>query len=98
VHPLRVMTAVVALTILRTSCSSGTSSASHTTTSTTIAPLPAGPTPSSLAVQICATEAREGIASTLGAADNVSSPTWSASEHLYSCAYRYPSGSFTLEK
>jgi hypothetical protein len=96
VHPLRVLTAVVALTILGTSCSSGTPSASHSTTSTTNAPLPAGPTPSSLAVQICASEAREGIASTLGEAANISTPTWSAAQHLYSCDYRYPSGSFTL--
>jgi hypothetical protein len=47
-------------------------------------------------MQICAAEAREGIASTLGEAANVSTPTWSAAQHLYSCDYRYPSGSFVL--
>ena len=47
-------------------------------------------------MQICATEARESIASTLGEAANVSTPIWSAAEHLYSCDYRYPTGSFTL--
>jgi hypothetical protein len=96
VRPLRVLAAVVALAILGTSCSSGTPSASQTTTSTTSAPMPAGPTPSPLAVQICATEAREGIASTLGEVANISPPAWSAAQHLYSCDYRYPSGSFTL--
>jgi hypothetical protein len=91
-----VLTAAVALALLGASCSSGTPGASHVTTSTTNRPLPAGPTPSSLAVQICATEAREGIASTLGESANVSTPTWSAAQHLYSCDYRYPTGSFTL--
>jgi hypothetical protein len=86
---------VVALAVLGAGCSNGSPSASSQTTSTT-GPLPAGSTPSPLAVQICATEAREDIASSLGEAATVSTPTWSAAEHLYSCAYRYPSGSFTL--
>ena len=74
----------------------GHPSATRSTTSTTVGPLPAGSTPSPLAVQICATEAREDIASSLGEAATVSTPIWSAAQHLYSCAYRYPSGSFTL--
>ena len=86
---------VAALAVMGAGCSSGSPSASSNTTSTT-GPLPAGSTPSPLAVQICATEAREDIASSLGEAATVSTPTWSAAEHLYSCAYRYPSGSFTL--
>jgi hypothetical protein len=87
---------VAVLAAVTAGCSDPTPSASHTTTSTTRPPQPAGRTPSPLAVQICATEAREDIASSLGEAATVSTPTWSVTQHLYSCVYRYPSGSFTL--
>jgi hypothetical protein len=96
VSPVRVMAAIVAAAILGAGCSSGSPSATPATTSTTTGPLPGGAAPSQLAVQICATEARVGIASTLGEPANVSTPTWSAAQHLYSCDYRYPNGSFTL--
>ncbi len=90
------LVALAALAVIGAGCSSGTPSATQGTTSTTRPPQPAGPTPSPLAVQICATEAREGIASSLGEVATISTPTWSAAEHLYSCDYRYPTGSFTL--
>ncbi len=96
VRRLSLVIAVAALAVLGAGCSSGSPSSSRSTTSTTVGPLPAGSTPSPLAVQICATEAREDIASSLGEAATVSTPTWSAAQHLYSCDYRYPSGSFTL--
>lgn len=43
---------------------------------------------------ICRTEAVQEIDSALGATATVSSPTWA--DHLYSCTYRYPSGSMRL--
>ncbi len=88
--------AVAAVALTAVGCSSGSPSASRTTTSTTRPPLPAGRVPSSLATQICASQAKLDIASTLGVAANVSTPTWSVPDHLYTCDYRYPTGSFTL--
>ncbi len=58
--------------------------------------MPAGSVPSPLATQICATQARVDIASTLGEAADVSTPTWSVPDHLYACDYRYATGSFSL--
>ncbi len=81
--------------MLGAACSSAQSVA-RPTTSTTRPPDPAGATPSPLATQICATEARQDIASSLGEAAAVLTPTWSVAQHLYSCEYRYPSGSMTL--
>lgn len=88
--------AVAALAVIGAGCSSSTPNASRSTTATTVGPLPAGSTPSPLAVQICATQARVDIASSLGETATISTPTWSAAQHLYSCDYRYSSGSFTL--
>jgi len=82
--------------VLCAGCSSGSSSATGTSTSTTRPPLPAGVTPSPLAVQICATQARQEIAASLGEAADISTPNWSVAQHLYSCEYRYSTGSFTL--
>jgi hypothetical protein len=96
VHPQRVLTADVAVTILTAGCSQGSSVQVAPKSSALSAPKPAGSSPSSLAVQICATEAREGIASTLGETAVVSTPNWSSAQHLYSCTYRYPNGSFTI--
>ena len=90
-----VAVAFLAMAVLAAACS-GTQGATHATTSTTRAPEPAGAKPSSLATQICAAEARQDIASSLGEAAMVSTPTWSAADHLYSCDYRYHSGSMTL--
>jgi hypothetical protein len=96
VRRLGLLVAVAALAAISTGCSAAAPSASRGTTSTTRPPLPAGLTPSPLATQICATQARQDIASGLGEAANISAPNWSAAQHLYSCAYRYPTGSFTL--
>ena len=63
-------------------------------TATTEAPLPAGPHPSEIAKVVCQHEAHDDIGSALGETATVSTPTWA--DHLYSCRYRYPAGSFTL--
>ena len=57
-------------------------------------PLPAGRTPSTIATMICKPKARQEIASVLGEFATVSRPTWA--NHLYSCQYRYPTGSMAL--
>ena len=43
---------------------------------------------------ICKPKARQEIASVLGEFATVSHPTWVS--HLYSCEYRYPTGSMEL--
>ena len=62
-------------------------------TSSTVAPKPAGATPSPIATQVCH-EAVKEVASTLGVTAHVSTPTWS--DHLYSCEYQYPDGTMAL--
>jgi hypothetical protein len=62
--------------------------------STTLAPRPAGARPSSIAVEVCAEDAVTEINSALGEKASVSTPTWA--DHLYSCRYRYPTGSIGL--
>ena len=57
-------------------------------------PLPAGRSPSPIATMICKPKARGEIASALGEFATVSRPTWF--DHLYSCRYRYPTGSMVL--
>ena len=57
-------------------------------------PLPAGRTPSTIATMICRPKARQEIASVVGEFARVSRPTWT--DHLYSCQYKYPTGSFVL--
>ncbi len=58
------------------------------------APRPAGRRPSPIATMICKPKARQEIASALGEFATVSHPTWV--NHLYSCQYRYPTGSMVL--
>jgi hypothetical protein len=58
------------------------------------APQPAGRAPSPIATMICKPKARLEIASVLGELATVSRPSWV--NHLYSCQYRYPSGSMVL--
>ncbi|HLX88693.1 MAG TPA: hypothetical protein VKR22_09610, partial [Acidimicrobiales bacterium] len=62
--------------------------------STSRAPLPAGKDPSSISTMVCAAEAQKELASPLGLHAVVTTPTWA--DHLYSCRYTYPSGSFAL--
>lgn len=58
------------------------------------APLPAGPTPSTISKMVCGKEAEKDLAATLGVSAVIERPTWI--DHLYSCRYTYPNGSFTL--
>jgi hypothetical protein len=43
---------------------------------------------------VCAAEAQRDIAAPLGVTAAVTTPTWA--NHLYTCKYAYPGGSFTL--
>jgi hypothetical protein len=55
----------------------------------------AKPYPSTSAKMVCEAEVRGDIAKSLGApATKVTTPTWK--DHLYSCTYVYPNGSFVL--
>jgi hypothetical protein len=72
----------------------GTSSDQPSKTVVARAPLPAGPTPSPISKMVCSAEAEKELASTLGVYAVIGRPTWI--NHVYSCHYTYPSGSFTL--
>ena len=85
--------AAVAIGGLAAGCGGG-SSAVPSTSATTQAPLPAGRNPSAVSRQVCSAEAQREMASALGVTATVSPPTWQ--DHVYSCTYRYPNGSFTL--
>lgn len=86
------MLVVTVIVVLTAGCS-GASTAS-TGSSTTEAPLPAGPRPSEIAKMVCQKEAHGDIDSALGETSEVSTPTWV--DHLYSCRYGYPTGSIGL--
>jgi hypothetical protein len=77
--------------MLGAGCGGATSASSP---STTRAPLPAGPVPSSIAKMPCEAEASHEIAGALGEKASVSDPTWV--DHLYACTYQYPTGSIAL--
>ena len=82
---------VAALTLAACSSSSSTPSAR---TSATISK-PAGKNPSISAKMVCAPEAQAEMAQSLGVQPvQVTAPTWV--DHLYSCRYVYPDGSFAL--
>lgn len=68
-------------------------STTSVSTTTTLAPKPAGATPSPIATEVCH-EAVKEIAATLGVTATVSTPTWV--DHLYTCDYRYPGGTMVL--
>jgi hypothetical protein len=90
----------VAMVLAATGCGGGSSSsgAKSTTTQNTdpsVTAKPAGATPSESAQMICATEAQRDIAESLGVTPTrVTTPTWV--DHVYSCTYEYPNGSFTM--
>jgi hypothetical protein len=70
------------------------SSASPATAIEDVRPLPAGPKPSPIALQVCQHEAQRDINEVLGVKAKVSGKTWA--HHTYTCRYGYPNGSFTL--
>lgn len=83
--------------VAATACGGGGASPSASSggqTSLDKSPLPAGPTPSAIAKQVCDRTAQAEIASALGVRATVSTPTWQ--DHLYRCVYSYPDGSFAL--
>ncbi len=86
------MFVVGVIVLLTAGCSAATTAA--TGSSTTEAPLPAGPKPSEIAKMVCQKEAHAEIDSALGETSEVSTPTWV--DHLYSCHYGYPTGSIAL--
>lgn len=90
---LGALVTVVAVGLSLAACGGAPTSAGSTTTQ---APLPAGPTPSPIATMVCTRQAAKGIDSALGETAAVTTPTWSATDHLYACRFGYPTGSFRL--
>jgi hypothetical protein len=72
------------------------SSSSKSTSSTTVhVAIPVGTNPSKSAKMVCQPEAQDDVAGSLGVkTTQVTAPTWA--DHVYSCKYVYPNGSFTL--
>jgi hypothetical protein len=91
----RAAVVVVVAALVVAGCSGGSPvGAPESTTSTSQVPLPAGRYPSEIAKQPCQHQAQSLIGAALGETASVSVPTWE--NHLYSCIYRYPTGSMTL--
>jgi hypothetical protein len=68
---------------------------STTTGGGTVTYIPAGVNPSVSAKMVCQAEVSGDLTDTLGVkATRISKPTWK--DHLYSCTYVYPKGSFVL--
>ena len=83
------------LSLICASCSSGAQTgATKPATVGTEKPLPAGKNPSLISKMVCSDEAQQKINSVLGVKAHVPAPTWF--DHVYSCRYVYPNGSFTL--
>ena len=92
---------LLALSVLTAACGSTGGAAATTTNggstgtpSTTRAPEPAGKNPSEISREVCAGDAQGEIKRVLGVTADVSTPTWV--EHLYTCRYQYPNGTFVL--
>lgn len=90
----RAAIAVLALAATVVAAGCGTSSAAGSSTTTTRAPLPAGAAPSAISRMVCSPRAQKELADVLGLTGTVTTPTWV--NHVYSCRYSYPTGSFTL--
>lgn len=86
---------LVAVAVGLAGCSSSSSAARSSTPATAIASRPAGVNPSPSAKMVCAPGAQNDLAESLGVAvSQVTTPTWT--DHLYSCTYQYPNGSFSM--
>jgi hypothetical protein len=91
---------LVAIVLAAAGCGGSSSSSSPKSPATqstdpSVTALPAGVNPSESAKMICATEAQRDIAESLGVtASRLTTPTWV--DHVYSCTYEYPNGSFTM--
>ena len=91
------LAAVVALG----ACGGGTTSSSKSTSGArtgrqaSVTYAPAGANPSVSAKMVCEKEVRSEISGALGVHETrVTTPTWI--NHIYSCTYMYPNGSFVL--
>jgi hypothetical protein len=91
----RPLALLLAAGVAASACSGGTPASAP---STTRAPKPAGVLPSPISVQVCSKEAQREMASALGEAAHVSTPTWV--DNRYACTYDYPTstpaGSFEV--
>lgn len=74
----------------------GCTSSPHgsTTDSAIQGPLPAGPTPSDIALMVCQNKAASEIQDVLGEKAVVTERTWE--NHLYSCDYKFKAGTLAL--
>ena len=79
---------------MATSCSNGSGTEAGATTTTTRAPLPAGPTPSAVSKLVCSNDARTEINSALGISAQLQPPTWA--DHVYACRLEYPTAYIDL--
>jgi hypothetical protein len=79
--------------VLFAACGSGQSAATRSTGSTGAAPRVESP--SATTRMICASEAQGDLRATLGV-DTTAAPLPTWVDHVYSCNYAYPTGSFTL--
>lgn len=86
---------MIAIAIGLAGCSSSSSASRSPTTARAVAARPAGVDPSASAKMVCQTEARNDLAESLGVpVSQITTPTWV--NHLYTCTYIYPNGSFTM--
>ncbi len=74
-----------------TGCTSATTSTSTTVRQVSVAPKPAGATPSAISQEVCGSDAQKELATVLGVHATVSTPTWV--DHRYACTYDYPKAS-----
>jgi hypothetical protein len=105
-RPLIAALFITVLALGATSCSSSNAEKTNTKptsgyttptsgyTVTLKAPEPAGKNPSAIAKEICSGIAQGEIQHILGVKAKVQPPTWV--NHLYTCRYQYPNGSFIL--
>jgi hypothetical protein len=86
---------VVGAVTLAACGSSSTATQPTSSTVETVKAHPAGVNPSKSARMVCEAEAQEDLANSLGVrVTTVTAPTWA--DHVLSCTYVYPNGSFTL--
>jgi hypothetical protein len=83
--------AIAPLILLVSACGSGAPAA---TTKSAERPLPAGPSPSLIALMVCRPKAQREINGVLGVTATVTDRTWVG--HKYSCRYGYRNVSFEL--
>lgn len=87
--------ALVVAAIGLAGCGSSSAASRPPTSARAVAAQPAGPTPALSARMVCSVEAQRDLAESLGVSvSQVTTPTWV--NHLYSCTYLYPNGSYSM--